>query len=474
MNTSKIILSFSTILVLLLNGCDSDSNTDKDIMSNISASFASTTSSDSVSSTSTLSSIDFESSSLSASNSSNSSTAQSSDISLQIDINSSESSISRDVISVKALIDANSALNSDLFLSLSKKDENLFYSSYSIFNALSMTYAGANNATKLEFEKILHFDENLSVHQSFKSLLSLSIYEYNTFNVANSLWIGTQGLTPNEFVNTLKDSYNTDTYFKDYINDAENARIDINTWVEDNTEQKIIDLLPSSSITDETLLVLVNALYFNGSWKEVFDKNDTDKNDTDKKDFYLSNSTTKEVDMMHLNYLTFNTASSDIYQMVELPYKENEFSMLIFLPKTTMSDLENTLFKISSPLEIKRNAHLASIDISLPKFKIKWGSNSLKNFLISKGMIKTFDNSLADFSNMYEGSENAYISDVYHQAFIEVNEEGAEAGAATAVTASPGSSVTPHFNVNHPFIFFIVDNKTGMIVFSGKVEDPSL
>ena len=379
----------------------------------------------------------------------------------------------RTVIDDSSLIRSNSALNSDLYLGLSKEGENLFYSSYSIFSALSMTYAGALNTTKKEFEQVLHFDENLSVDDSFALLLSKSSYEYNTFNIANSIWPQENFPFKQSYIDTVTKKYKSELYFKDYETNYEASRVDINTWVEDNTEKKIVDLIPKGALDSLTKMVLVNALYFKGVWEVEFDKNDTTK-DT----FYLADSSEQEVDMMHMKNSVKYDANS-LYKMLELSYKENEFSMLIFLPneRDDMPELEELLFKTASPLMLRDTFYELEVEVSLPKFKIKWGTESLKNFLKSKGMIETFDSNLADLGAMWTRTpdENLYISDVVHQTFIEVNEEGAEAAAATAVIASgiSGGGGSTNFTADHPFIFFIVDNKTGMTIFSGKLEDPS-
>jgi len=380
---------------------------------------------------------------------------------------------SRPVVDASALVRANTQFNSDLYKGLKKDGENLFYSSFSIFSALSMTYAGAMNRTKEEFENVLHYDDNLSVHESFASLLSQSSYEYNIFNIANSLWPQEGYPFKENFFYTVVNGYNSEITYQNYAGDYESARLTINDWVEEKTQNKIVDLIPSGGLDEWTRMVLVNALYFKGSWAYEFDKNDTDK-----QPFYLSDGSQTEVDMMHMEsevkYAYFSS-----FTMLELPYKENEFSMLFFLPNSIddMNALEERLFESSSPLELRKSLYTTDVEVSIPKFKIKWGTKSIATFLQSQGMIESFDGNLADFTGMWyrQGDENLYISDVVHQTFIEVNEEGAEAAAVTAVIVGEIASigpVQPIFNADHPFIFFIIDNKTGMIIFSGNLEKP--
>ncbi|MBN2894300.1 MAG: serpin family protein [Campylobacterales bacterium] len=382
----------------------------------------------------------------------------------------------RGVIDASALVRANTQFNSDLYKGLKEDGKNLFYSSYSIFSALSMTYAGAMNTTKQEFETLLHFDANLSVHESFDALLSQSSYAHNTFNIANSLWPQEGYPFKENYLYTVQTAYHSEINYQNYALEPEAARQTINGWVEEKTQEKIVDLIPPAGINELTRMVLVNALYFKGVWEYEFDINDTDK-----QPFYQTDGMQTEVDMMHMES-ELNYAETTSFQMLELPYKEHEFSMLLFLPKhiDDMGTLEEYLFTQYSPLQLRDALRSSNVIVSLPKFKIKWGTYSIVDFLKLRGMIEAFDPSYADFTGMWhrQTDENLYISDVVHQTFIEVNEEGAEAAAATAVIVSETSGgidmITPQFNADHPFIFFIVDNKTGMIIFGGKLEVPEV
>jgi len=470
MRVIGILAAFSAAAVIALSGCggDSDSN-------NENSSSSSLVSSVSENEGSLSSMVSSASESESASSIESVSSASGSSVG---DANLSGSLItepSRGVVDDTALVRANAALNRDIFLGMDKANENLFYSSFSIFSALSMTYAGAANDTKSQFEQVMHYDANLSVHESFAALLKKSTYEYNTFNIANSLWPQESYPFKEDFIYTVYKGYDSETYVMDYINNYENARLMINDWVEEKTEDKIVDLIPEGALSVDTRLVLVNALYFKGTWEYSFDANDTDK-----QPFHLNDGSQKEADMMHMEADVLYYENS-MFQAVELPYKENEFSMLIFLPKTIadMTALKTALFDTGSTETFRAQMQTAnSVVISIPKFKIKWGTKSLKTLLINLGMADAFDPYLADFTGIWyrEPGQNLYISDVLHQAFIEVNEEGAEAAAATAVIVSDLASDTgPEpitFNADHPFIFFIVDNKTGMTLFSGKVEAP--
>ena len=450
-NMTKMVYPVLVGLLLGINGCDSSSDSNN----------TSTTSSSVVQETVASSSSQSVSSTVSSAISSSSSSSDG-DVSSMSD---------RNVVDKNALVRANTLFNNDLYQELKSEGENLFYSPFSVFSALSMNYAGARNATKREFETVLHYDENLSVHESFAALLEQGAPEYNVLNIANSLWPQEGYSFKDSFIDTVEHAYDTNVMYQNYLDNPEVARVNINAWVEAQTQNKIVDLIPS--LTEDTRLVLVNAIYFKGTWEVSFDKNDTDI-----QPFYLSDGTQENVEMMHLGAHRFSYYENADFQMLVLPYKENEFSMLIFLPKelAKLSETESILQK-SSPMTAY--THLKQVIVSLPKFTIKWGTFNLTDALKKQGMINTFDRYAADFGDMYdaqESLENVYISDIYHQAFIEVNEEGAEAAAATAVVDVGVSGGIPSgptvFNADHPFIFYIIDNRSQMILFSGKLERP--
>lgn len=354
MNTTKNALLISALSIIMLHGCQNGSGTDTAHLSS--------------------SSSDQQSSSSAASQEQSSSSYSS----------TPTEELSRTVIDASALVRANTEFNSDLYKGLKQEGQNLFYSSYSIFSALSMTYAGAMNTTKKEFETLLHYDANLSVHESFNALLSQSAYVHNTFNIANSLWPQEGYPFKEEYLSTIQNAYQSEINYQNYAQDPEAARLTINDWVEEKTQEKIVDLIPPLSIDKLTRMVLVNALYFKGVWEYEFDINDTDK-----QPFYKTDGTQIEVDMMHMES-ELNYAETTSFQMLELPYKEHEFSMLLFLPKRVddMGSLEEYLFTQYAPLQLRDALHPSNVIVSLPKFKIKWGTYSIANFLMVQGLIE--------------------------------------------------------------------------------------
>jgi serpin B len=259
----------------------------------------------------------------------------------------------------------------------------------------------------------------------------------------------------------------------DFAGDSEGSVEIINSWVENRTNNKIKDLLSKNDIDGLTYLILTNAIYFKSDWKYQFDSKATDE-----RDFTLSNKDHIKVDTMHmcdeskkLNY----TSNSEI-QLLQLPYKDDELSMYILLPiDNDITSIETELsFNYLTKLKEKLNAEW--VDLYLPKFKLEQ-KYDLKENLIDMGMPTAFGSG-ADFSGITSNTW-LHISKVIHQSFVEVDEKGTEAAAATAVIFRNSSSSIPNekpieFKADHPFIFFIEHRDTGQILFMGKVEDPSV
>jgi serpin B len=257
----------------------------------------------------------------------------------------------------------------------------------------------------------------------------------------------------------------------DFINKTEESRKIINLWVEEQTNNKIKDLIPPGTLDSMTRLVLTNAIYFKGEWAIQFDKTKTKK-----EDFKLNETTTVQVDMMKLKKgkEKFNYGETDELQIIELPYKGKELSMIILLPKKSMEEVEQKL-STKKLDEWKNSMHKRDVYVYFPKFKLETKYFIAKN-LSEMGMPTAFSAD-ADFTRMFDSSktsENLYISQVIHQAFVQVNEEGTEAAAATAVVMRTGAMPDYiEFKADHPFIFIIQENTTGLILFMGKVVDPN-
>lgn len=354
-------------------------------------------------------------------------------------------------------------------------DPNIFYSPYSVFTALAMTYEGARNNTVVEMENVLHVEQsNDSFHQYMQSLYNYlnNNDEYNV-STANALWPDVGFTLLDEFVDIIETYYGGKASEVEYGNPEEAARI-INEWVENQTNNLIKNLVPASAINPLTKLILTNAIYFKGLWQVQFDEVNT----TDR-DFTVSSADTVQVETMKLidTEDKFNYTYTDDLQILELPYTGGDISMMIFLPKEGV-ELKDIISSLNRKDYISwiDEMYETNADIYLPKFKFET-SYRLNDYLKELGMVDAFSNN-ADFSGI-DGTKNLFISSVLHKAFVEVNEEGTEVAAATAVIMdlkAIGPDEPPEriiFDCNHPFVFTIHHKETGTILFMGTVDDPS-
>ncbi|UCF80332.1 MAG: serpin family protein [Acidobacteriota bacterium] len=376
----------------------------------------------------------------------------------------------------------------DLHAELRAEEGNLFFSPFSISSALAMTYAGARGDTAAQMAAVLRLppaDEG--VHSKLGALVSeLHARGEETdcaLHVANALW-GQRGLgfRP-EYLELIKTSYDGDLRELDFKKDTEGARRTINAWVEEKTFEKIKNLIPRGILKKLTRLVLTNAIYFKGKWARTFDEAST------RPAPFHSPTGEREVPMMHQTG-RFGYTEDGAVQVLEMPYgtpdsgaaserSPERLSMLVVLPKdeSSLGALEDSVNaeKLERWINRLRNE---KVKVYLPKFKLT------ERFLLGKilqemGMtyaFQTVEPSRADFSGITT-EEKLAISEVIHKAFVDVNEEGTEAAAATAVvmarvvggTFKPS---TPVFRADHPFLFFIRDNGTNAILFMGRVVDP--
>ena len=349
--------------------------------------------------------------------------------------------------------------------------ENLFFSPYSIYTAMVMTYVGAKGNTATEIEKMLSLTlTGEDLHKAngwfLTDLNNRGQAGYYELAIANKLW-GQAGYTflP-DFLATLKKYYGAGLEEVDFSKAPDVSRKKINDWVENKTKQRIKDLLPAGSIDSATRLVLANAIYFKADWLYQFKKDDTVSND-----FAVSAKKNVKVEMMYQK-VKINWANLADLKILALPYKNKELSMILLLPnkKDGLIDLESKL-SLANLDKWTAQMHEEEVRIYLPKFEMTQ-KNPLRVHFQKMGMKQAFSTT-ADFSNI-DGTKELYISEVFHKAFIKVDEEGTEAAAATAVVFEK-NSISPDtiFRANHPFIFFIRDNKTQNILFIGSIKDPT-
>jgi serpin B len=370
-------------------------------------------------------------------------------------------------------VQGNSQFALDLYAQLREKNGNLFFSPYSISTALAMTYAGAKGDTAREMAHTLHFTlDPQRLHPAFANLRNEiqggGAGRKAELYVANALW-GQKGFhfLPG-FLNLTRDQYGAGLREVDFRGATEASRLAINAWVEEQTRNKITNLLQRGVLTPNTRLVLTNAIYFKAAWLHAFPANLTRDED------FFAASRKHKVPMMHASLRT-DYYANDVCQVVNIPYEKNELSMLVFLPRQRdgMAALEKSLTAANVKTWLASlSAHV--VDLKLPKFKTT-SEFSLARTLKAMGMPLAFDPDKADLSGM-STEDRLFISEVVHKAFVDVNEKSTEAAAATAVivaapTAAPRPLPRAIFHADHPFVFLIRDNRTGSVLFMGRVSD---
>lgn len=370
---------------------------------------------------------------------------------------------------IEETVEAVNEFGFDLYGRYCTDGDNIFYSPYSISTALSMTYEGATGETARQMQQVFHFLEHESERRSSTArifnLLNDREKAYQLHTV-NALWMQKDYPIREEYISAVESYYGGSAECLDFMEEPDKSRIIINDWVEDRTNNKIQDLFPSGTITPLTRLVLTNAIYFKGDWMIEFD---AEKTRTE--DFHLIDGNKIKVDMMQMHEASFNYTETEELQMLELPYKVEELSMVIMLPKdNNLDELEKNL-NYENYLHLVKEMNEEKLNIYLPKYKLET-KYFMKKDLMEMGMPLAFTGS-ADFSGMTEEG-GLFISNVIHQAYIEVDEKGTEAAAATGVVMLE-SSIEPSikvFKADHPFIFTLHDRETGIILFMGRVMNP--
>ncbi len=294
-----------------------------------------------------------------------------------------------------------------------------------------------------------------------------------TLENANALWVEkTCPLLPS-YVTTTDTYYSAHVTNLDFMENPEGSRETINQWVEGKTRNRIRDLLPAGSIDSATALVITNAIYFKGTWASQFRKENTAE-----ADFMVTPATTVRVPMMKRTdaEAKYWYTETDTLQVLVMPYAHQngrELSMLVILPKDQDLSAAEQSLDVKKLSELRQSLVYKQVMVFFPKFKIETGYQ-MRDTLSGMGMPSAFEPGQADLSGM-DGTTSLFVSDVFHKAFVEVNEEGTEAAAATAVPVSRGmSEVTiPTFRADHPFIFIIQDSGNGNILFMGRVMEPT-
>jgi serpin B len=374
--------------------------------------------------------------------------------------------------------EGNTVFACDLYgkLRAAQPGANLFLSPYSVSTALAMTWGGARGNTDQEMGQALHFGlDQTRLHPAFAALQErLNAVQKKgkvQLAVANSIWPNKNYPFLKDYMDLLKSDYGVSVTPVDYANAAEAARRIINLWVEDKTSQKITDLIPTGVLDNLTRLVLVNAIYFKGDWASQFKKADTKD-----QPFHLASGGDVPAPLMYQSQKNkFRYGESEDLQVLEMPYAGDDLSMVVLLPKKQdgLAELENAL---TGPNLDKwmRTTRTREVKVWLPRFKMTCEAR-LDTLLQALGMKDAFNARTADFSGM-DGTRFLYLSAVLHKAFVDVNEEGTEAAAATAVVVKTRSARIEDppavFRADHPFVFLIRERSTGSLLFLGRLANP--
>lgn len=371
---------------------------------------------------------------------------------------------------IKKIVKGNTEFAFELYAQMKNAGGSLFFSPHSISTALAMAYGGARGNTEKQMAKTLHFTlDQKQLHPAFAGLKA-NLDEAQAggdiaLNIANALWAQADYKLLKNYLTMLKLEYKAELKTVDFKRANEKTRKKINAWVEKETKNKIKDLIKFGALARNTRLILVNAIYFKGNWSNQFEKAYTRE-----APFYIEPGKTVTVPLMNQT-ARFAYGESDNLHILELPYGRQELSMIVLLPQKAdgLEKLEKKL--CAENLETwLRALKTRKVKVFLPKFKQTF-QFGLSKMLSDMGMPSAFET--ADFSGM-DGTRELFISAVLHKACIDVNEEGTEAAAATAlmVGATAATPPPPVFRADHPFVFLIRENKFGGILFLGRVVNP--
>lgn len=372
-----------------------------------------------------------------------------------------------------AVVRGNSQFALDLYGQLAQEPGNLFFSPYSISSALAMTLGGASGETAKQMADVLHLTlPSNELHPAFGAL-NVRLLETKDdagyqLNVANRLW-GQQGygFVPG-YLALTRDAYGAEVQTVDFARATEEARGQINSWVEDQTKGKISNLIPPGVLDSLTRLVLTNAIHFKGDWATPFPESATRD-----APFFLSGEDEVMVPLMNRRG-SYRYGEGEDLKILELPYGKGNLSLVVLLP-----DTRNGLGALEAKFDAEQldrwiaGLRRQEVAVALPRFSLN-SQFTLNQALSKLGMSLPFQPGQADFSGM-DGSRELYITAAIHKAFVDVNEEGTEAAAATGIVVGVRSALPSEpkvFRADHPFLFLIRDTRTGSILFLGRLANP--
>lgn len=359
----------------------------------------------------------------------------------------------------------------DLYKKISSsKKSNVFYSPLSVTYAMSIPYLGSRNLTKKQMEGVMYYgpDQARNFH-GYKTLienLESANTEHTNVTLSNSMWVQKDFELASGFVQTYNRNFQEGLNQVDFLNKTNESRLKINDWVAAHTDNKIQDLMPPNSINVYTKFVVANGIYFSGTWKHAFDKSLTSANDFQiGEDEFITTNFMKKQKSIHKYY------ENEQVKVIELPYEGDKISMLLVLPQVKMG-----LKTIEDGLNYKmykrwlKSLEKREVVLTLPKFRLSKAYRT-KRYLRKLGLKEPFTDQ-ANFSGITK--QQVKLSDIVHKAFIEVNEKGTYATAASGVTGTLKGISEPivHFHANHPFLYIIKDNTNDVILFMGRLRKP--
>jgi serpin B len=387
---------------------------------------------------------------------------------------------------IVTLANANNRFAFDMLQYIRDEDGNLFFSPYSIWQAFALTYGGARDSTADQMEATLHYPVSqdelpTAIHDLDLALVGSAMSddvaadEQLQLNIANALWVQADFPFWSDYISLATEDYGAAFQEVDFLADPENVANMINTWVDDATEGKITQVVERDSFDEQTRFVMINAIYFNASWRYQFDEEVTDD-----LDFSLLDGSIAQVPTMYLN-ADLNYTNQANYQAVELPYVGENLAMLVFLPNEgAFEDFSATFTVDQFNATITALHSQEDVRLYLPSFEYETDLN-LVDPLSELGMPYLFDGQAADLTGIADLSNadlgNLYVSDAFHKAYVLVDESGTE---AAAVTVQIGSALTevqePNYvilRIDRPFFFAIYDQSTQTILFLGRVMNPA-
>jgi len=366
------------------------------------------------------------------------------------------------------LINNINQLSFKIYDKIDKETDNVIFSGYSISNALSIIYAGAKEKTALEFENVLQNSNKQNIHKYYKLINEdLSLNREVELLTANALWLQKSYKYKKEYEDIIKKNYNSEINKANFNNQKgrKKAKEEINLWVKEKTKDNITDFIKANMLSESSVLIIINAIYFNSLWSKAFLKEKTKKNN-----FYTTNGDSIKTNFLN-NNLSINYYEDKNAKVIEIPYKNNKASIVLMLPHNNYSKFINEV-DINYYKQALSNFKKRTVDLSIPKFKLEANYN-LSDIFKKMGLKLAFKGK-ANFLGI-TGKKDIHISKIIHKSVIEISEKGTEASSSTAILTTRSAEISnkaKKFNANHPFVFFIKDNSTNLILFTGVMNNP--